>query len=218
MNNKKYTFEVDPGIIIDRPSLVSRTRKFTEFTVGVVGWMLWFFLVRPFVLLLTWYLAYRIFAFQMFQLEGIENPILYERGFIAVFVIFLLMLFWNRYNVWRFRRKDRRKSRGVAGNESMGAFYRISPESVEQIRNSPITEVYFYGNDTIELLPKGLPLINAYYNPIKTEKMIVSNRTHGLFPTAGEADSKQPLHNPPSDSQNDPASISDVHGEDKRKP
>lgn len=168
--NKKTVFTVDPGIIIDRPSLVTKTRKFSEFTIGVIGWILWFFLVRPLFIFIVWYVTYRFFEFQMFNLRGIDNPAYYAYGFAVVMGIFSLMVFWNRYNVYRFRNKEKRRSRGEADDVSMAAFYQLEPEDVGKIKEAPYIEFYYPESDVLEIAPDGSETrLKAHYDPQKNE-------------------------------------------------
>src|SRR6056297_2551621 len=128
--------EFDQSIIIDRPDLKTRTRLYMEWGATVVGWILWFFLVRPFILLLAWVVGYKLFYIHMFKYKGIENLDLFLKYGCAILVIYFVMQAWNLYNARRFRGKDRRTSPRFASDSEMAEFFEMSVEEVEGLKRS----------------------------------------------------------------------------------
>ncbi len=160
----------DKPIIIERPSLVSKTRHYTEWTIHIIGWILWMLLIRPLIILLLWYLTYRFFKYEMFTLEGIDNPIYFGIGAGILVSIYLIMFVWSRYNAWRFKGKDRRKSRGDATPEAIAEFYKMKTEDISALQSSSKIDIYFLDNELIEIDNGRENRIKALYAPLNQSK------------------------------------------------
>jgi len=157
-------------MIIDKREIISKKRGFTEFTLNTIGWILWFFLIRPLVLFIIWYIAYRFFKYHMFTLEGIENPDFFGIGAGTVLLIFLVMFLWNRYNIWRFGGLDRRKTRGVASAAEIAKHYKISEEEAEKLRNAQEIKIFFDQDDYIKVKLSDGTELKAFYSPLNSPK------------------------------------------------
>jgi len=171
MNGSKERVKVDvetgKGLIIDREAMVSKTRRLSEWTYNAAAWAFWLFLMRPLIITMLWYLGLRVAYYQMVSLQGIRNPEFFSFGFLALLAIFGAMLAWNRYNVYRFRGVERRKSRGVCEAQDLARYYRVAEEEVDGMRNSSRLDVYFDAADAarIDLGPSGE--VKALYAPQK---------------------------------------------------
>ena len=162
MNEKKKIVE---NLIIERPTLVSKTRHFTEWTLQIMGWILWVLLVRPLIIIILWYIAFRFFNYQMFKLEGIANPRYFSIGAGVLVLIYIGMFAWSRYNAYRFRGKDKRRSSGSATPEKMAEYYKLKPENIIDLQNSQNVDVYFLKDDVIEISSEKTSKIRALYAP-----------------------------------------------------
>lgn len=158
------------NLLIESPTLVTKTRRFTEWTLQILGWILWILLIRPLVIIILWYLALRFFNFHMFKLEGMDNPKYFGIGAGVLTAIYLTMFGWSRYNAWRFRGKDKRKSRGEATPEKIAEYYKVKPEDIAALQDSRNVDVYFHGNDIIELDSEKVSKLRALYAPQNQEK------------------------------------------------
>ncbi|HPN84974.1 MAG TPA: poly-beta-1,6-N-acetyl-D-glucosamine biosynthesis protein PgaD [Victivallales bacterium] len=154
-------------MIIDKQDMVSKTRSFAELTLNTAGWILWFFLVRPLAIIIVWYVGYRFFKYHMFTLEGIDNPEYFGIGFGVVMLIFLSLFLWSRYNAWRFGSVDRRKSRGIADDESVAKHYKVKPENIADLKKASNVEVSFSQNENISIQIEDGPKIDAFYALLK---------------------------------------------------
>ena len=157
-------------MVIDRRDIVSKTRGFTEWTLNSVGWILWIFLIRPLVMLIIWYISYRFFKYHMFTLEGIDNPGFFGIGAGTVFLIFLLLFAWNRYNLWRFGGLDRRRSRGQAGVAEIANYYKITEDEATKLRNAPVLKISFDKKEYIKILFDDGTEVEALYSPLNQKK------------------------------------------------
>lgn len=143
--------QFDEGIIVDRPNLVTKTRRFTELTISVASWILWFLAMRPVMLLLMWLAGWRFFYVHMLGKGGIRNPVYFGVGLMCIFGILALIIIWNRYDKFRYGGKYKGRSKGLAEDAYMAAFYRMRPEDVRRIKRAQRLDVYFTDNHQIEL-------------------------------------------------------------------
>ena len=157
--------DFDKTIIIDRPKLVTKTRQFTEMSIAIACWILWFFLLRPLIILLVWFLGYMFAYRHMIELGGIENVRFFAYQVVVLLGIFSAIYTWNRYNVLRFRGRERRKFTGDATDKGMGDFFCVSKEEVEQLKNCRNVAISFYENRKVELESSGIDKITAKYDP-----------------------------------------------------
>ena len=167
MNEKKKVVE---HLIIEKPTLVSKTRHYTEWTLQIMGWILWMLFIRPLVILILWYVALRFFNYHMFKLEGISNPQYFGMGAGILVAIYVGILAWSRYNAYRFRGKDKRRSSGSATPEKMAEYYKVKPEDIIDLQNSRNVDIYFLDNDIIELTSEKTSKIRALYAPQNQRK------------------------------------------------
>lgn len=170
---KKFE-DVQKELIIDRREAVSKIRNYSELTFNTIGWILWFVLIRPLVLLALWYISYRFFKYHMFTLEGIDNLEFFGLGAGTVLLIFTAMFVWSRYNAWRFGGLDRRKSCGEAGTAEIANYYKISIEEVEKIKNAFSIKIYFDKTEYIKIQTEDGTEIDALYAPLNPQKHIAT--------------------------------------------
>ncbi len=171
---ERVDLETGKGLIIERASLVSKTRRFSEWTYNIAAWAFWFLLMRPLIITALWYLGFRVFYYQMVTLEGVRNPEFFSYGFLCMLGIFLAMLAWNRYNVYRFRGVERRKSRGECGPAELSAYYKAPQGQIESLRNSRNLEIYFRNDETIAVECGDGMRVEAVYAPQSLAKHTVS--------------------------------------------
>ena len=84
---------------------------------------------------------------------------------VVIVFIYVGMFSWSRYNAYRFRGKDKRRSSGAATPEKMAEYYKVEPENIIDLQNSKNVDVYFLGNDIIELNSEKTSKFRALYAP-----------------------------------------------------
>lgn len=175
MNDKKQRSDFDKGIIIDKPSFKSKTRNLSEWSMSIMGWLLWFFLLRPFILLVAWVLGYDIFYVQMYKLEGYKNLDRFFFFCVIIVSIYVVLRAWNIYNARKFRGKDRRKRAGNADSESMARFFETTPEQLNELQHCRSVDVVFMDDGRIRIESAELnKSINAKFDPQnQNEKLTV---------------------------------------------
>ncbi len=162
--------QFDNGIIVDRPNLLSATRRVSEAGIMIGGWMLWIFLLRPLVLTVVWAFSVQLVYVQMIQLEGIKNLQLFAIHGSVILGIFLVFFAWNRYNFLRFSGKERRKYSSSAKAEELAAFFQMRSEEVTYISDCKTIQVSFLGNHSVRLVGEACQPILASYNPQEIDR------------------------------------------------
>ncbi len=146
----KLNIATGEGLIIEKSDAVSSVRRMSEWTYNLLAWAFWFFLLRPIIIGALWYLGVRLAYYQMITLQGVKNPDFFTCSAGGVALIFVVMLLWNRYNVYRFRGVERRRSRGECSVQEMADFYHCRPENIESLSNSRNIDIYFKSREEIE--------------------------------------------------------------------
>lgn len=157
-------------IIIEKPQLIRKFRFFSEMSLAVIGWAVWLFIIRPIFLVLLWFMGFRIFYEEIIQNESLKN---FKQLWVYLFVIILLytiLQVWNRYNVIRFRGKERRRSSAPASEKEMGDFYEITEEDVRNLKKWKRVNVHFCPDHQIvfeDALDRDPAQIFGCYDPEK---------------------------------------------------
>ena len=151
MSDEREKRDFGEGIIIDRPALKTRKRNLTEWSLSFLGWVLWFFLLRPFILLVTWVFGYDIVYVQMYKLEGYKNLDRFLVFALIVMSIYIVLRAWNVYNARRFRGKDRRRRAENADPESMAKFFETTPEKMKALAASKSIDAEFLDNGVVRM-------------------------------------------------------------------
>jgi len=169
----KIDLKTGEGLIIDKPGLITKLRRVSEWTYNLLAWAFWLFLLRPLVILALWYLGVRLAYHQMVFLEGFDNPQFFAFGSLSIIFIFTIAFAWNRYNLIRFKGLDRRKPPGNCTEEDLAKHYKISPKDVESFQAAPYVEIAFFGDESIEL-NAGAQKTKALYAPQDLAKHLKS--------------------------------------------
>ena len=123
-------------VIIDRPEALSPLRQGTEWSITTLGWIIWFFLCRPLVLVFLWFIGMEIFYEHMLRLGGLKG--LKEIWGIYLFIILIIFLTvrgWNVYNYFKFRRKDRRQQSPAVTQSELEDYLKFEAGGVATIQN-----------------------------------------------------------------------------------
>lgn len=165
----KINMETGEGLIIERTDVFSKIRQYSTWTYNIAAWAVWLILMRPLILIFLWYLGFKIAHFQMIEMEGFRNLSFFMYAMLAVFCIFLVMLAWNRYNVFLFRGKERRKPLPDCTDADFAAYYKMTQNDVETLKNSNV-DIYFLQDETVILDCGENRKIKALYAPLHLEK------------------------------------------------
>ena len=136
MVNEQHSSNNEDELIIDRPQAMNRLRKNTEFSMTVLGWMIWAILCRPLFFAILWFLGFEIFYEHMIRLGGIKALAGFAHiYFAALLVMYLLVRGWNVYNAGKFRNKERRKSVKDVTAEDLERFFKFMPQTIDKARH-----------------------------------------------------------------------------------
>lgn len=188
-------------IIINRPEALSSLRRRTEWGITTIGWILWFFLARPFIIVFLWILGVRLFYEHMVRLGGFQGlREIFGLYLGIILLIFALVRGWNLYNVSKFRKKSRRKNGTKMKDQDMQEFFKINPQGLDDLRGLKNAEVDFLDFHYLEINP-GLEqpgrAISAQFHPSTTP------------PHPGSGDSSKYLEEVPKGQESSVSQISE---------
>jgi biofilm PGA synthesis protein PgaD len=155
-------------LIINRPEAMKTTRRRIEFSLTTIGWAVWLFLCRPLLMILLWFVSFRIFFRHMIDLGGLaglqELKIIYIS--VIIFIVFMVRG-WSFYNKVRFGKKTRRKFvRGVS-EKRLEEYFRLPDGSARQLRNMKIMDVEFFPQHQLHIkdAEKSSVRFNGHFKP-----------------------------------------------------
>ena len=157
-------------IIIEKSPKIGKYRRVSEGGVAAFGWLVWFAMIRPLLLLTIWCFGIRVFYEEMIELGGFNNLRVFGVYFLVILGIYTILQLWNRYNVLRFRGKDRRQGGLPASNYKMGAFFQMPEEKVETLKKENAIDVHFLPDQSIVFELTGAyhaSGVSAVYDPQK---------------------------------------------------
>ncbi len=124
----------DTQVIFDRPELQARRHRWVYSTLTLVAWMLWMYLWLPVVTLAAWYLGARTFIREIVIPDPRTMATLALGYLIVVVILGVALVVWSRYNLRRFRGRERRHASHPVSDREMQEWFRISPEKMERLR------------------------------------------------------------------------------------
>ncbi|MGD8845398.1 MAG: poly-beta-1,6-N-acetyl-D-glucosamine biosynthesis protein PgaD [Desulfobacteraceae bacterium] len=157
-------------IIIDKPFHLGFFRRNSERGIAVSGWLVWFFMIRPLLLLAAWSFGLHIFYAQFVKLGGYKNLRIFGYYLLVMAAIYIVLQLWNRYNIYRFRGKERRREEAPVSDKQMAAFYRISGRAVSSLKKEAAINVHFLSDQRIDFqltADSAQSPIAAVYDPRK---------------------------------------------------
>lgn len=157
-------------IIIDKSFNLGFFRRNSERGIAAAGWLVWILMVRPLLLLTIWSFGFHIFYAQFVKLEGYKNLRIFGYYLLVMAAIYTVLQIWNRYNVYRFRGKERRRAGSPVSDKQLGAFYQISDQAVSALKKNPAIDIYFLEDQRIEFglaASSASSRISAVYDPQK---------------------------------------------------
>ena len=123
------------NFIINRPSAITKKRRYGEKTLTAMFWSLWALWLRPVMMLALWAFGFRMFMTEIaYEKIGIDGRFFVRYLFVIVIIYSLLQL-WNRYNYLHFHGRERRKAMKDVADAEMAEFYRVSEDAVKKIKN-----------------------------------------------------------------------------------
>ncbi|MBN1870747.1 MAG: poly-beta-1,6-N-acetyl-D-glucosamine biosynthesis protein PgaD [Candidatus Omnitrophica bacterium] len=156
------------SLIINRPEVLKKTRRRIEFSLTTIGWAVWIFLCRPLLIILLWFLSFRVFFRHMVDLGGFVGLQQLKIYYVSVIIVIIFLVRgWNLYNKVRYGKKTRRKFvRGVS-DERLEKCFKLPQGSAHQLQGMKRFDVDFFDGHQIRIRLPGKPqsLIDGYFKP-----------------------------------------------------
>jgi poly-beta-1,6-N-acetyl-D-glucosamine biosynthesis protein PgaD len=150
MDIDKKSVNMD-DIIIEKPQGIRKFRFFSEMSLAVIGWTVWLFIIRPIFQVLLWFMGFKIFYEEIIKNESLKNVKQLWAYLLVIILLYTILQLWNRYNVIRFRGKERRRSSAPASDKEMGDFYGMTEEDVRNLKKWKMVIVHFCPDHQIVL-------------------------------------------------------------------
>ncbi len=97
-------------LVIERPDLQSPLQRTTTGVLTFIFWLFWIYLWLPLISLVAWGLGIQLFYDNFIDNEGYQLLITQWKWYVFVLALIVFLLIgWARYNLLRFRDKERRK-------------------------------------------------------------------------------------------------------------
>ncbi|TVP58053.1 MAG: poly-beta-1,6-N-acetyl-D-glucosamine biosynthesis protein PgaD [Gemmatimonadales bacterium] len=122
-------------LIVDQPELQRRPHRMLYSILTLIAWVIWVYLWLPLVTLLAWYFGLRVFLREIV----IPDPAtMLAVGLVYGLVVLILggsLLVWSRYNVRRFRGKERREEVPPLSDQAVSEWFAVDPETLARFRS-----------------------------------------------------------------------------------
>lgn len=134
-------------------------------SITAVGWIVWFLLFRPIVVILLWFIGVRIFYHHIIRLGGLQGIVtsLKVYGWIIILVL-VVERAWNLYNILKFRGKERRRTSEEVTKGELGDFLHLPAKGINTLHESENISIDFPGAGMMKFqcdLPKGSEQLNG---------------------------------------------------------
>jgi len=156
-------------LIIDRPEALGPFRRSLEWSITSIGWIIWFFLCRPVILILLWLLGFRLFYEHMIRLGGLRG--LQEFFWIysgMVLSIFLILRGWNVYNLRKFNKKSRRQNSAVVTGLELEQYFKMPPGGMKDLQGWKDISIDFMSDHFLKITDTATSdsrTVRALFNP-----------------------------------------------------
>lgn len=131
-------------LIIESPDLQTLWMKYSYSVLTLMFWVLWIYLWIPFVSLVAWLMGFHFFYEHMITLGGYKGFLrLLSWYSIGVALMSGTLIGWARYNLYRFRGREKRKSAPPVTLEDTARFFQIDEEGLAQCRLEKTTVVLY---------------------------------------------------------------------------
>lgn len=144
---------IEGNIIINKPEMLTPFQKGFEWTIASIGWILWFFICRPLIILGFWILGFSFFRKHMVILQGLEGLKEFTGLYIGIILaIVALIVGWNVYNRMCFKNKgNRRNITKLTSNDEIAQFLKMNvPREAEQLKSCNHVEIDFNKGNVLD--------------------------------------------------------------------
>lgn len=146
MKNNQIKLNVDENSLdipeyIDQPKYVKN--KWAGFSLQILGWSLWMWLIMPLFTILLWWFEGRNIYNQLFL--SLTNNGRYSLYVLAccIFILILILLIWASYNWLRFYKTERRNMPEAATEAQIASSFHLSVQDIKSMKNSKNMTLHF---------------------------------------------------------------------------
>jgi poly-beta-1,6-N-acetyl-D-glucosamine biosynthesis protein PgaD len=125
-------------LIIERPDAQTKKQRLSQNFFTILFWLLFIYLIRPFLSLFAWFLGFEVFHNVMFEKEGYRSLLeLLGIYLLVIILIGIIIRLWSLYNLNRYGRKNKRKIPPLSLSlDRTAQFFAITPETLQSWRGS----------------------------------------------------------------------------------
>lgn len=127
---------------IDRPDLQSNARRGVLGVLNSLGWMIWIYLLMPFISVIAWLFGYyRFNGYVVHDQPGTWAHLLLM--LVLVGIMSVLLIGWASYNLLRFRNNERRLAVTNVTVQQVAQFYELDSGTVQRVQQQQVSTFYY---------------------------------------------------------------------------
>ncbi len=162
-------------LIIDRPDALNKIRRRTEWSMTTIGWVIWFTLCRPILMLALWVFGIRQMYVHMVKLHGFPAVLEFFKvyGWVILGIAVALRL-WNYYNIVLFRNRERRRHVRETTSQEMERSFGLPDGSLTRIQSWREVAVVFDSDGRVQFHRSGAAralaheVVNGRLDPMRS--------------------------------------------------
>ncbi|MBN2429001.1 MAG: poly-beta-1,6-N-acetyl-D-glucosamine biosynthesis protein PgaD [Deltaproteobacteria bacterium] len=146
------------NIIIERPEAQTKKQRLSQNFLTALFWLLFFYLIRPFLSLFAWLLGFEIFYDVMIEKHGYRHLVdLIGIYLLVILLIGIVIRLWSLYNLNRYGQNEKRKiSPPEMSLQQTAHYFSIQTETLQKWRDNRRTVLHFDDLGNVTLKPTGL--------------------------------------------------------------
>jgi len=123
--------------VIENPNLKTTLHRIAEFTITMIAWLIWIYLIMPLLTALLWLVGIRLVIIEHISRRGIVGLLSVIGNYLfAIIGIWLVLQAWNFYSSLRFRGKERRKSAKPVTDDELARFFDVEVDALRAAKHS----------------------------------------------------------------------------------
>lgn len=140
----------DHDLVVDRPELQRDPQRMIYSTLTLIAWVAWVYLWLPLASLVGWYFGIRIFVREVSVPDPGTMVMVVLTYLTVVVVLGGTLLVWSRYNVHRFRGKERRGEVPHLDDADVRDWFGVEQELLEHLRSTDSMTLHLDGDGHVK--------------------------------------------------------------------
>ena len=144
-------------IIIERPEAQTKKQRLSQNFFTAFFWLLFFYLIRPFLSLFAWLLGFEVFYDVMIEKHGYRHLLdLIGIYLLVILLIGIVIRLWSLYNLKRYGHNEKRKCFPPdLSLQQTAQYFSIQTETLQKWRDSRRIVLHFDDSGNVTLKPHG---------------------------------------------------------------